>query len=112
MLDGSCHCGNVRIEVPDRPAALTLCNCSICRPKGYLHWFVKDLGFRLLKGDDAMGTYTFHKEVLNHRFCLNCGVSPFVQGPGTTAVNARCLEGVDVHAIKIEQIEHRAVERR
>jgi hypothetical protein len=52
-----------------------------------------------------MGSFTFNKQVLNHRFCTTCGVSPFVQGPGTVAVNARCLEGVDIHALKVEQFD-------
>lgn len=102
---GGCKCGAVAFEADGEIEKLMECNCSICKPKGYLHWFVKDPGFRLLKGEDALGAFTFNKQVLNHRFCRTCGVSPFVQGPGTTAVNARCLEGVDVHAIRIEPFD-------
>ena len=28
---GSCHCGEVRIELPHAPAWVADCNCSLCR---------------------------------------------------------------------------------
>lgn len=31
MIEGSCHCGNVRFSVSETPKWLTSCNCSICR---------------------------------------------------------------------------------
>lgn len=31
MIEGSCHCGNVKFTVTERPKWLTSCNCSICR---------------------------------------------------------------------------------
>ena len=30
-VEGSCHCGNVRIELPSLPAWVADCNCSLCR---------------------------------------------------------------------------------
>jgi hypothetical protein len=36
MLNGTCHCGKVRIDVPACPDTLILCNCSICRRYGVL----------------------------------------------------------------------------
>ena len=36
MIEASCHCGAVRIEVAERPAQLTACNCSLCRRLGTL----------------------------------------------------------------------------
>ena len=34
MLTGTCHCGAIRIEIPNAPDTLTNCNCSICRRLG------------------------------------------------------------------------------
>ena len=28
MIEATCHCGAVRIEVPSAPEAVTACNCS------------------------------------------------------------------------------------
>lgn len=33
---GSCHCGVVRIDLPEPPVEVTECNCSICRRLGSL----------------------------------------------------------------------------
>src|SRR5207302_6512808 len=94
--EGGCKCGAVAFEVTGEPAKLMECNCSICRPKGYLHWFVPEKDFRLTTSDGALGAFEFNTHKLKHRFCVTCGVSPFVQGPGTVAVNARCLHGFDL----------------
>ncbi len=102
---GGCKCGAVAFEADGEIEQAMACNCSICKPKGYLHWFVPETAFRLKAGEDAMGGYTFNKGVLNHRFCLTCGVSPFVQGPGTVAVNARCLEGVDPESLTVQHYD-------
>ncbi len=36
MVEASCHCGAVRLQVDDAPAEVTDCNCSICRRYGVL----------------------------------------------------------------------------
>jgi len=102
---GGCKCGAVKFEAKGDPAKLMECNCSICRPKGYLHWFVPEADFSLEAGEAQLGTYEFKSHKLKHRFCQTCGVSPFVQGPGTVAVNARCLEGFDLTSKPIEPFD-------
>jgi hypothetical protein len=102
---GGCKCGAVVFEAKGEIAKLMECNCSICRPKGYLHWFVPEQDFKLERGDAALGTYEFNKLQLKHRFCTCCGVSPFVQGPTMVAVNARCLEGFDLQSVPVEAFD-------
>ena len=34
MLEGSCHCGAVRLTLPFPPEVATSCNCSLCRRIG------------------------------------------------------------------------------
>jgi hypothetical protein len=102
---GGCKCGAVAFEADGEIEKVMACNCSICKPKGYLHWFVPEASFRAIRGRDAMGSFRFNKQVLDHLFCTVCGVSPFVEGPGTVAVNARCLEGVDPEGLKIEHYD-------
>ena len=31
LIDGSCHCGGVRLSIAETPPWLTLCDCSVCR---------------------------------------------------------------------------------
>jgi hypothetical protein len=65
-------------------------------------------------GESAMATYTFNKHVLKHRFCPTCGCASFGEGVAASeeymvAVNARCLDDVDVSALKIEQFDGRSL---
>lgn len=92
---GGCQCGAVAFEADGEIESLMECNCSICKPKGYLLWFVPNDQFRLKTEGGAMGEYRFNQKHLAHRFCLTCGVSPFVEGPGMVAVNARVLKDFD-----------------
>ena len=102
---GGCQCGAVAFEAEGDIEQLMECNCSICRPKAYLHWFIPEASFTLSTSDAALGEYLFNTHKLNHRFCLTCGCSPFVQGPGTVAVNARALKDIDLSAFKVVQYD-------
>src|SRR5690606_19671166 len=75
---GGCHCGRVRFEV-DAPAELAVddCNCSMCSRYGYLHLIVPANRFRLLRGAEALTTYTFNTGTAKHHFCATCGVKSF-----------------------------------
>ena len=109
---GSCHCGAVRYEVEldldaVQPAA---CNCSMCRRAGTLLTFVPESSFRLLAGEDATRDYQFNKRHIHHLFCTTCGLKPYAWGPAkdggrTIAVNVRCLEGVDLDALRITHFD-------
>ena len=88
IYQGSCHCGAVQFEVED-------CNCSICSKSGFLHLIVPLSKFKLLKGEEALTTYTFNSGVAKHTFCKRCGVKPFYtprSNPDGIDINVRCLD--------------------
>ncbi|MEQ1652469.1 MAG: GFA family protein [Hyphomicrobium sp.] len=96
LYQGSCHCGAVAFEV-EAPDEIVVqdCNCSICAKAGFLHLIVPKTRFRLLKGHDAITTYTFNTGVARHTFCRICGIKPFYtprSNPDGVDVNARCLD--------------------
>jgi hypothetical protein len=98
---GSCHCARNQFEVDCDLGPAIECNCSHCSRKGYLLWFVPREKFRMLTPESHLGTYTFNKHVIEHKFCLHCGCAPFgfgtdPKGVATAAVNVRCVEGVDL----------------
>ncbi len=102
---GGCHCQNVRYEVTMDLSQLITCNCSMCSKKGTILGFVQEPQFKLLKGQDAVTDYLFHKKVLHHTFCKTCGVTPFIKGAkpdGTkmVAINVRCLDNVNIDQLK------------
>lgn len=114
-IKGSCHCGRVAFEVDaDLPASVMACNCSICSRKGALMWFVGRDQLRLLTPENNASTYLFNKHVISHRFCATCGIHPYGEGvdPGgnpMAAVNARCLEGVDIDALAVQHYDGRSM---
>ena len=107
---GGCHCGKVRFEATTALAQGMACNCSICSKRGSLLTFVKQEQFNLLSGGDAVTDYQFGKKHIHHLFCPVCGVASYARGTApdgqmTYAVNIRCLDGVDVDAIKVTHFD-------
>jgi hypothetical protein len=95
-MSGSCHCGRVRFRVTADLSRVTECNCSICAKKGFLHLIVPPEQFELISGADALTTYRFNTGTA-------CGIHAFYvprSDPDKIDVNARCLDDVDVAAIK------------
>lgn len=111
---GSCHCGRIAFEVEGELGEVVACNCSICQRKGVLMWFVPRGQMQLLAGADAMRTYTFNRHAVRHRFCPDCGIHPFLEaevsdGREMTAINVRCLEGVDLASLRVRHFDGRAL---
>jgi hypothetical protein len=109
---GSCHCGQIAFEVEGEIPEVMSCNCSICQRKGTLMWFVPRQAMTLLTLPEKMSTYMFNKHVIKHRFCPTCGMHPFGEGASpsgqeTAAINVRCLEGVDLSALKVKHFNGR-----
>jgi hypothetical protein len=107
--DGGCHCGAVRYRVTTKLESAVTCNCSICFKTGTMLAFAPAERFELVRGREALTDYQFGRKNIHHLFCNRCGVRSFARGvaPGggeMVAVNVRCLDGVDVSALRI--VEH------
>jgi hypothetical protein len=110
---GSCHCGKVRYEVSMALSTVMECNCSNCSRLGYLLTFVPENQFKLLQGADDLADYTFNRHNIHHVFCKNCGVHSFARGTdgkgnATAAINARCLDGVDLSKLQVKKVDGRS----
>jgi hypothetical protein len=110
---GSCHCGQISFEVEGIVEKVIECNCSHCSRKGYLLWFVPRAQLKLKMPESALSTYTFNRHVIKHHFCPTCGCAPFgfgvmPDGTQTAAVNARCLEDIDLASLKREFVDGRS----
>jgi hypothetical protein len=94
----------VRFGVRADLARATLCNCSICSKKGFIHLIVPPSQFELLAGADALVSYRFNTGVAEHKFCRTCGIHPFYtprSDPDKVDVNVRCLDGVDLSKLEL-----------
>ncbi len=113
LYKGSCHCGDIAFEVEGEIEQVYDCNCSICSRMGSLHWFLPRDRMRLLTPESNLATYTFNTHTIKHRFCPKCGIHPYGEGAdpngnAKVAINARCLEGLDLDSLKVEKIDGRS----
>lgn len=110
---GSCHCGRIAFEVEGVLDGVVECNCSICRRKAAKMWFVPRAQLRLLTPVEQMGSYSFGKHQIQHRFCPTCGIHVFGEasknGVPMAAINARCLEEADLDALPVRHFDGRSL---
>jgi hypothetical protein len=111
---GGCHCGEVRFEVTGDISTVVSCNCSICQKRGALWTFVPPERFALRAGGDDLKDYRFGKKTIHHYFCPQCGVGAFSRGKAPSgsemvAVNVRCLDEVDIAALKPTPFDGRSL---
>jgi hypothetical protein len=103
-MQGGCHCGRVRFKVMADLDRVTVCNCSICSKKGFLHLIVPPEQFELLSGKDELAIYEFNTRTAKHTFCKVCGIHPFYvprSDPDKIDVNARCIDDIDLDALLV-----------
>ncbi len=94
LLQGSCHCGAVRIRLPALPEKATNCNCSICRRLAGL-WVYYEFGTVDIEGhpQNTEG-YIWGDRTLRTVRCKTCGIAthwePLEATPGAKhGVNLR-----------------------
>jgi hypothetical protein len=111
---GGCHCGAVRYRVAMKLEGAVTCNCSICSKTGTMLAFVPAAKFELTAGADALTDYQFGKKKIHHLFCSRCGIRSFARGAmpngdPIAAVNVRCLDDVDLGALRLHPYDGRSV---
>jgi hypothetical protein len=110
---GGCQCGKVRYEAEIELGEAMACNCSRCGRLGSLFTFVPASDFTLKSGEDGLTDFQFNKHVIHHLFCSTCGIESFARGTGPggaemVAINARCLDGVDIDTLSIKKVDGRS----
>lgn len=74
-LQGSCHCGAVRLTLPHVPDKATRCNCSICRRLGGV-WAYYAVGSVVVQGHpEHTEAYIWGDKSLRTIRCKTCGVA-------------------------------------
>ena len=71
MVQGSCHCGAVTIEVASAPTQVTSCNCSLCERVGGLWAYYAPSDVRVT---GTTVTYRWGDETIDETSrCPTCG---------------------------------------
>jgi hypothetical protein len=95
MIEASCHCGAVRLEVDAAPETVTDCNCSICRRYGVLWAYYSPTRVHIAAGADATDVYMCNDRLLEFHRCGNCGCvshwMPVDRSHDRMGVNARLM---------------------
>jgi hypothetical protein len=108
MIEASCHCGAIRIEVEvdARPDELTSCNCAICRRLGTL-WADYPVGRVRGTGDTA--TYRWGDRSIDLHRCRTCGCvthwSAVTASGDRMGVNARLMAPEVTAAARVRRLD-------
>lgn len=100
-LRGRCHCGGVTVTVPEPPAEVTQCGCTICRRLSALwaYYPVKDVK---IAGDTH--SYVWGRRYIEFKRCAHCGCvmawMPRSDYP-ECGVNARMLESFNLNGARL-----------
>lgn len=73
MIEGSCHCGSVRLTLPAPPEDLGSCNCSICRRIGGLWGYYRPDVVGVSDPEGRLTGYVQGDRTLTTWHCSNCG---------------------------------------
>jgi hypothetical protein len=105
---GSCHCGGVKIEVPQLPGWVNSCNCSICTKLAWLVAYYPDPDVRIT-GETR--TYVWGDRMIGLHHCPVCGCITHWQTLGEDfgrmGVNARLLDGFEEAEVEIRRVDNR-----
>jgi hypothetical protein len=93
MIESTCHCGAVRLEIATAPETVTSCNCSICRRYGMLCAYYPETDVRIVGATDF---YMWGDKDIEFHRCKVCGcVTHWAPAPGKSqnrmGVNARLM---------------------
>lgn len=110
MLEGSCHCGAVRIQVARKPRRLTSCNCSICCRYSTL-WAYYDRSQVTIKArQDARDSYCWGDKQLRFVRCATCGCVTHWEpvdwsNGGRMGVNMRNFDPATIDSIRVRRLD-------
>ncbi|UXI70222.1 GFA family protein [Tahibacter amnicola] len=110
MIEASCHCGAIRIEVALKPGFLIDCNCSICRRNGALWAIYAAEAVTVRARDGSMADYIWGARSIRTVHCRHCGCTTHWQSLGSAGtrrvgVNTRNIDPDQMRGIRIRAFD-------
>jgi len=109
MIESSCHCGAVRLEILVAPVEVTECNCSICRRYGALWAYYSPALVRIIAKDGATDGYLWGDKSVEFHRCRNCGCvthwAAAAQPAERMGVNARLIAPEVLAAARLRRLD-------
>lgn len=110
MLEGTCHCGAIRLRLPSAPETVTSCNCSLCRRIGGL-WAYYEFGTVQIEGHpETTDEYIWGDKTLRTVRCRACGCvthwEPLELKPGARhGVNISNFEPSLLESVRVRRFD-------
>src|SRR5262245_65470262 len=73
MIEASCHCGAIQMEIAEKPQRVTSCNCSICHRLGTLWAYYHPDQVTFTAGAGTTVPYAHGERSLAFHRCPTCG---------------------------------------
>jgi len=110
VIEATCHCGALKIELPRRPRRLTDCNCSMCRRYGTLWAYFARSKLRIHAPRGSTESYSWGPRHLRFVRCKKCGCIMYWQATGKRrtdrmGVNARNLDPKVREGIRVRRLD-------
>jgi hypothetical protein len=109
LIEASCHCGAIRIELPRKPRTLTECNCSICRRYGtrWAYYEGSNVGIQAPRG--GLDSYAWGEKNIRFMRCRRCGCVMYWQGTrkprGRMGVNMRNVQPEALAGVRVRHLD-------
>jgi hypothetical protein len=108
MIEASCHCGAVRLEIEAALDMVTDCACSICRKLGMLWAYYAPRQVRIVPPSGATFIYKRGEKKLEFHTCKTCGCTTHWAAVDKTidrmGVNARLMAPDVLAAAQVRKI--------
>lgn len=111
-LVGTCHCGRVRIRLPEKPDHVTHCNCSLCTKTGFQGIYYPSEAVTITgEFDDYVRADASPACIVQHR-CQQCGIAthwtPLSNPPHERiGINARLFEPGSFDGVPVKDVDGR-----
>lgn len=106
-IEGSCHCGGVRITLPHAPEWVADCNCSLCRK---LAWRVAYFPPEQVTVTGETTAYIWGDRMIGIHHCPVCGCgthwATLGEDFGKMGVNARLIDGFDEANVEVRKVDN------
>lgn len=107
MIESSCHCGAVKLEIESAPEAVTDCNCSICRRYGVLWAYYQTTQVSITGGTTDI--YMWGDRDIEFHRCHNCGCithwAPADKSLARMGVNVRLMAPEILARVRIRHLD-------
>jgi hypothetical protein len=109
MIEASCHCGAVRLEIAIAPETVTDCNCSNCRKRGVLWAYYSPKQVKIVAPAGATNIYKWDDKELEFHTCKICGCNTHWAAVDKSVdrmgVNARLMEPQVLAAARVRHLD-------